>query len=160
MLASMMRTKTFWVAVVVLLGYGIITWDDDGGPAKKPDANGDDKVKMVLEIGMTDPALDSIQVAVAASLGSAGNYANPSMTVWNSLRFPKKLTLHRFLVKRGEAVNADVVALGTPPVFMVCYFLQEGQGQDSVVPGYGDITRHHQNAVKGANPARCAAVAR
>lgn len=157
---TLLRTKTFWFIALVLLAYGIIQVDGDGEPAKKPDGKGDDKVKMVLEIGMTDPALDSVQVAVAASLGSAGNYTNPSMTVWNSLRFPKKLTLHRFLVKRGEAVNADVVAISTPPVFMVCYFLQEGQGEDSVVPGYGDITRHHQNAVKGANPARCAAVAR
>lgn len=158
MLASLTRTKTFWLIVVVMLGWGIITLDDDdpGSGAKKPT---DDGVNLVLQISMTDSARQSINVAVAATLGSSGRYSEASTKVWDGLRYPKTDWLHRFRARRGEALNAEVANPGKPVIAMFCWFRQEGVGSvkdaDDPLPGYGDITVHHQNT---GSLARCAAV--
>lgn len=157
---TMMRTKTFWLVAVVLFVYGIIQMgDDDPGPTKQPDKD-DDRVNVALEIAMTDPKRDSIQVAISASLGSAGNHADRDTKVWEGLRFTKRPWVYKFKAKRGDALNAAVTNKGAPVVLMVCYFLQEGQGDDSILPGYGDITGPHLNAANGGTLARCAAVVR
>jgi hypothetical protein len=160
MLASLTRTKTFWLVVVVMLGYGIITWDDDDAPRKPPPASGDVMVNMILEIGMSDFKRDSVDVAVAATLGSAGHLAEPKVKVWNGIKYPTRPWHHLFRVRRGEAVNAEVANPGLPVDLLICGFLQEGQGDDKLIAGhggYGDITGPHLN---GGPLARCAAVAR
>lgn len=159
MLASLTRTKTFWVVVVVLLGYGIITWDDDGELGRaKPDT--EDEVNLVFEIGMNDSKAVSIQVAIAATLGSGGHLAEPDQKIWDGFRHPDRPYHHRFRARRGERLNAEVANKGRPVTLVSCWFWQEGQGTDEMLPGYGDITGPHLDAVNGGTLARCAAVVR
>lgn len=157
MLASLARTRTFWVVAVVLLGYGIITWDDDetGKPKPKPTPTCK-RVNVVLDIGMVGQP-DRVAVAVAATLGSAGRYAERKTHVWNGLRYPTRYWRHPFTACTGEEVNAEVANLDPPVTLLSCWFWQEGQGNDPEFPGYGNITGPYRDS---GEMARCAAVVR
>lgn len=158
---TMMRTKTFWFVAFILLAYGIIQFGGEDDGSNEPDAKPTDElVNLALEVTMADSKRDSIQVAIAATLGSAGNFANKDAKIWEGVRFPKRTYTHKFQAKRGDAVNAEVVNKNAPVTLMVCFFLQEGQGQGNVLPGYGDITGPHLNAAQGGTLARCAATVR
>lgn len=169
MLTSL-RNRTILLAAVLLLGYGIITWDDEGGT--KNDTDEDDKVNLTLEVYMNDSKVPSIDVAIAATLGSAGNFHDRKAKVPN-FRKNQKGYLHRFQARRGDRLNAEVVNLSTPVDKYACAFYQQGysaipedewfeQGidQDGLLRGYGDITDLNEVEGHGNSLARCTGTVR
>lgn len=170
MLASMMRTKTFWLIAVVLLAYGMFTLDDEGGT--KNDTDEDDKANLTLEVYMHDPEVPSIEAAIIATLGSAGNFHDRKAKVPN-FRKNQKGYLHRFQARRGDRLNAEVVNLSTPVDKYACAFYQQdysaipedewfeqGIDQDGLLRGYGDITDMHEVEGHGNSLARCTGTVR
>src|SRR5688572_31551232 len=118
--------------IFAVVGFYVLSAVGGSGPGEN-DGDSDDLVNLTLEISMGDDALPHIQVAISASLGSAGNYARANERIHNTAKDPKKQWYHKFRAKRGEKLNAEVANLTAPVKLLNCFFYQ--QDEDPIEPG-------------------------
>lgn len=120
----------------------------------KPNTDTDDNQwrELSLDVEMSDPSREQVTVAIAASLGSAGNYAERAQRIRSNYHHPNRAPWsHRFKAKVGEQLSAEVAIPETRGVNdLQCFFYQRGYGdpkleagpgsQHGANKGYGDIT--------------------
>lgn len=139
-----------------------------------PDTDVDDNRwrNLSLEIAMADGTRSQVNVAIAASLGSAGNYAQRSQRIRSESHYPRRAQWsHKFKAKVGEVLTAEVAVPDSVGVNdLRCFFYQEGYGDPKLEgghgaqlgahKGYGDIT-NYGSEYGGQSPmtlTRCKAV--